>query len=106
MRNAMDAQLLLTKGNDADGKAVWSRCPDAGVKLREHCLRSDGGKRARSPGRARRSLLTPSRRECRVISGEPVVTNACATYKLHTRLRVPSGIRHSLRPLIKSGTIG
>jgi hypothetical protein len=27
----------------------------------------DGGKTARSPGRARRTALTPSRRECRMI---------------------------------------
>ena len=37
-------------------------------------LRGDGGKRARSPGRARRKPLKPLRREGRVVSGEPVVT--------------------------------
>jgi hypothetical protein len=43
---------LLTRAPNADGKIVWSWHPDAGVKF---ALRSagDGGKRARSPGRAR-----------------------------------------------------
>jgi len=36
----------------ADGKAVWSWRPDAGVKLAERSA-SDGGKKARSPRRAR-----------------------------------------------------
>jgi hypothetical protein len=49
--------------------------------------RGDGGKQARSPGRARNKLLKPSRREGRC-SGEPVVTNSCAFYTLRTRLRV------------------
>jgi len=38
----------------AYGKAVWSWRPDAGVKLlRSKLLRGDGGKKARSPRRAR-----------------------------------------------------
>jgi len=36
----------------ADGEAVWSWRPDAGVKLAERSA-SDGGKKARSPRRAR-----------------------------------------------------
>jgi hypothetical protein len=43
----------------------------------------DGGKRARSPGRARRKPLKPLRGECRAISGVTVVTNACAFYTTH-----------------------
>jgi hypothetical protein len=31
------------------------------------------------------------------MSGEPVVTNSCAFYFLHARLRVRPSIRHSLR---------
>jgi hypothetical protein len=42
----------LTSVADADGEVVWSWRPDAGVKLRG-CPRGDGGKKARSPGRAR-----------------------------------------------------
>ena len=49
----------------ADGEVVWSRCPDAGIKLAAKAA-SDGGKKARSPGRARRKPLKPLRGECRV----------------------------------------
>jgi hypothetical protein len=61
----------------ADGEAVWSWRPDAGAKLvmmPAHHLSDvaarhtgDGGKKARSPGRARSKPLKPLRRECRVI---------------------------------------
>ena len=38
----------------ADGEVVWSWRRDAGVKfVRSKLLRDDGGKKARSPGRAR-----------------------------------------------------
>ena len=48
----------------ADGEVVWSWRPDAGAKfLRSKLLRNDGGKTARSPGRARYKLLKPLRRE-------------------------------------------
>src|ERR1700738_5256614 len=40
----------------------------------------DGGKRARSPGRARRKPLKPLRGECRAFSGVTVVTNARVYY--------------------------
>jgi hypothetical protein len=46
--------VLETRVPEADGKIVWSWHPDAGVKfLRSKFLRGDGGKKARSPGRAR-----------------------------------------------------
>ena len=34
-RDAMDADALLTNGAEAYGEVVWSRRPDAGVKLAE-----------------------------------------------------------------------
>src|SRR5947207_7443906 len=37
----------------AYGEVVWSWRRDAGAKLRGNIPRSDGGKKARSPGRAR-----------------------------------------------------
>jgi hypothetical protein len=40
----------------------------------------DGGKKARSPGRARYKPLKPPRGECRAFSGVTVVTNARAYY--------------------------
>ena len=55
---------------------VWSWRPDAGVKLPGRLPGSDGGKRARSPGRARISRK-PLRREGRRCSGSPVVLPPC-----------------------------
>jgi hypothetical protein len=64
----MDAAARQTSGLDADGEAVWSRHPDAGVKCATMLAHraDDGGKKARSPGRARRKPLKPSRREGRM----------------------------------------
>ena len=47
----------------------------------------DGGKRARSPGRARRKPLKPLRGECRVFSGVLVVTRVRSTTIKCTRGR-------------------
>ena len=58
----------------------------------------DGGKQARSPGRARRKPLKPLRGECRAFSGVTVVTNARVTYTPRAAADA-SGARHSLRPL-------
>src|SRR5258707_6770616 len=46
----------------ADGQAVWSWRPDAGAKFAKAItsLASDGGKKARSPGRARNKPLKPT----------------------------------------------
>jgi hypothetical protein len=47
----VDAEVPLTNGADADGEVVWFWRRDAGVKfLGSKLLRSDGGKKARSPG--------------------------------------------------------
>ena len=56
VRDAMDAEVPVTKGTEADGEVVWARYPDADIKLAAmlaHCA-GDGDKKARSPGRARR----------------------------------------------------
>ena len=51
----------------ADGEVVWSRPPDAEAKLASFDRRAgDGGKKARSPRRARRTPLKPLRREGRL----------------------------------------
>ena len=65
-RDAWTLIALTTKAREADGEIVWSLLRDAGVKS---AIRSagDGGKRARSPGRARISRK-PSRREGRTSS--------------------------------------
>ena len=47
-------RLRQTNAGGADGEAVWSWRPDAGVKFaRSKTFAGDGGKKARSPGRAR-----------------------------------------------------
>src|ERR1700730_7086243 len=64
-RDAVDADAPITNGAEADGGGVWSGRPDAGVKFsRSKLLGGDGGKKARSPGRARRKPLKPLRGEC------------------------------------------
>jgi hypothetical protein len=74
--------LRLTSVAQADGEVVWFWRPDAGAKfLRSKLLRSDGGKKARSPRRARRKPLKPLRREGRIASAEPVCS--CAHFYVH-----------------------
>ena len=68
-----------------DGSRTAKSCgPDTPTLVsssRNVIFAGDGGKRARSPGRARRKPLKPLRGECRVFSGVTVVTNACAFYQ-------------------------
>jgi hypothetical protein len=49
----VDADAPITNGAEADGKDVWSWCPDAGIKFVDILFAGDGGKKARSPGRSR-----------------------------------------------------
>jgi hypothetical protein len=75
VRDAVDAAVSgatcnRTRADEragADGEVVWSWHPDADAKFASD-LADDGGKKARSPGRARRKPLKPSRRECRIVS--------------------------------------
>src|ERR1700730_6261559 len=62
-RDAVDAVGVARRAAlEADGEVAWSWRPGAGAKfLRSKLLRSDGGKRARSPGRARISRKTIAR---------------------------------------------
>jgi hypothetical protein len=59
----------------------------------------DGDKKARSPGRARRKPLKPLRVGMPGCSGVTAVTNSCALFISHARLRVhwAPGIPHALR---------
>jgi len=70
----MDAAARETSAVVADGEVVWFWRPKAGVKFASCEPASDGGKKAWSPGRARRKPLKPSRRECRLNPSGPVVT--------------------------------
>jgi hypothetical protein len=70
------------KTNDvgADGEVVWFWRPDAGVKFMDEFM-NDGGKKARSPGRARRKPLKPLARGMPGETGVTVVTMlVCSPY--------------------------
>ncbi len=76
--------------------------PDAsvvGVKSVEFFSAGDGVKQARSPGRARSSLLKPTRAGMPGSSGGPVVTNSCVFYHFTREAVGALGARHSPRPL-------
>ncbi len=99
-RDAMDAMRHETNDVVADGEVVWSWRPDAGAKFAKTLprLASDGGKRARSPGRARRKPLKPLRRECRLFPVNLWLLTRVLFYA-HAAAGA-SDTRHSLRPLI------
>jgi hypothetical protein len=62
----------------------WRSSPRRRVRR----LAGDGGKKARSPGRARRKPLKPLRGEGRVEPTSPVVTTLVCFFTLHTGPRV------------------
>src|SRR3984957_2578663 len=82
-------------GPDAPTLASSSR----GAEL----LGGEGGNKARSPGRARRKPLKPSRAGMPGDSGATVVTNARAYYSTRAAAGA-SGTRHSLLPSWGSAT--
>ena len=65
-RDAVDAEVPITNGTDADGEVVWSRHPDAGVRLAGSIPLTTVANKPGTPGRARRKPLKPLRGECRV----------------------------------------
>jgi hypothetical protein len=89
-----------TNGADADGEVVWSWRPDAGVKFAAEAIRwSDGGKKARSPGRARRKPLKPLRAGMPGDPGATVVTTLVCYQTTAHEAAGALGTRHSPRPL-------
>src|SRR6202043_1497620 len=77
----------LTKALEADGEAVWSWRPDAGVKLAGSIPPMTV---ARKPGHRGEHGISrkPLRRESRIASAEPVCSCAFFCAFLHTRPRV------------------
>src|ERR1700738_784244 len=87
-------------GPDAPTLASSSRKASRPYRVRtSHISAGDGGKRARSPGRARDKLLKPLRAGMPGESGGPVVaTLVCHQHFAHEAAGA-AGTRHSPRPL-------
>jgi hypothetical protein len=81
-------------------KSCGPDAPTLASSRRKAIFAGEGGKKARSPGRARNKPLKPLRGECRVIPVPPAVTNARATHHT-TRGCGRIGARHSPCPLMK-----
>ena len=97
-RDAVDADVPITNGTEADGEAVWSWRPDAGVKSRGSI---HAAMVARKPGHQgeRGVSCKPSRRESRIASAEPVCSCAPSTISAHGTAGA-ARTRLSLRPLL------
>jgi hypothetical protein len=80
--------VLLTRAPDRGRRSRVVLTPRRWRQVGGKFSADDGDKKARSPGRARRKPLKPLRRECRVISAEPVVSTLVCFLPLHTRPRV------------------
>jgi hypothetical protein len=81
--------FAVTSDVAADGQAVWSWHPDAGVKFAGSNFRRRWWLKSPVHQGDHGVTVTPSRRECRFVSGEPVVTTlACFVLLSHARLRV------------------
>src|SRR5229473_1192112 len=85
-------------GPDAPTLASSLRSRVGPTVLRQNISVDDGGKRARSPGRARHKPLKPLRAGTSGDSGVLVYSCAFYQYQVHTRLRVPRapGVPHAL----------
>src|SRR5258708_35309805 len=85
-------------GPDAPTLVSSSRSCVGPTGLRQNLSADDGGKRARSPGRARHKPLKPLRAGMPGDSGVLVYSCAFYQFKVHTRLRVQRapGIPHAL----------
>jgi hypothetical protein len=101
-RDAMDAATHLTKRVVADGQAVWSRSPDAGINPR---VTSPRGRRLTSPVLRGEygAAVQPSCRECRSDFGVPVVTMLVCFSHFANEAMGAACTRHSLRPLLIEG---
>src|SRR5712664_1508007 len=98
-RDAVDAAARLTSDAASGRRSRVVLTPRRWCQVGGGNSADDGGKKARSPGRARRKPLKPLRGECRAFSGVTVVTNARVYYTPRAAAGA-SGARHSLRPLI------
>ena len=88
---------LLTRAPTCGRRSRVVLTPRRRRQASQKCLRGDGDKKARSPGRARRKPLKPLRAGMPGDPGATVVTNSCAFYFAHEAAGA-SGTRHSPRP--------
>ena len=97
-RDAMDAGGALTRAHACGRRSRVVLTPRRWRQVGGGNSAGDGDKQARSPGRVRRKPLKPLRAGMPGVSGATVVTNSCAFYTLHARLRVhwAPGIPHAL----------
>ena len=86
-------------GPDAPTLASSSRSRVGPTGLRQDISADDGGKRARSPGRARRKPLKPLRAGMPGDSGVLVVTRVRSITTIAHEAAGATGTRHSPRPL-------
>ena len=100
-RDAVDADGALTNAPDSGRRSRVVLTPRRWCQVGGSNFAGDGGKKARSPGRARRKPLKPLRGECRVISGVTVVTLLAWLVFLPCQAAGALGARHSLRPLFR-----
>jgi hypothetical protein len=90
-------RVPLTNGTKADGRSRVVLTPRRWCQVGEGIFTNDGGKRARSPGRARSSPLKPLRAGMPGCSGGLVVTNARAYYTPRAAAGASApGIPHAL----------
>jgi hypothetical protein len=101
-RKHESANFARTNGLTRTAKPCGPDAPTLASSWRRKSSAGDGGKKARSPGRARRKPLTPSRAGMPGDSGATVVTNACVYYSTHAAAGA-SGTRHSPRPPFQGG---
>ena len=97
--------VLLTRAPPCGRRSRVVLTPRRWRQVCGRCSAGDGGKKARSPGRARRKPLKPLRGECRAISGVTVVTMLACLFYFACEAAGASRARHSLRPLF-SGASG
>src|ERR1700733_1953752 len=79
-------------------KSCGPDAPTLASSFAEATPRGDGGKKARSPGRARNKLLKPSRAGMPGDPGATVVTNSCASLHFAHEAAGATGTRHSPLP--------
>src|SRR3984885_11312050 len=85
-------------------KSCGPDAPTLASSFAEATPRGDGGKKARSPGRARNKLLKPSRAGMPGDPGATVVTNSCASLHFAHEAAGATGTRHSPLPPWGSAT--